>query len=334
MKKYFSLLLVAFMLISLASCKKNLEVNADWKDVTVVYGLLDQTDTLHYVKVTKAFLGPGDALQFAQLIDSSEYAQPLQVTMSEYNGSLLLRTLVLKDTLITNKDSGIFYAPFQHVYYTASKLLPTFRYHLTIKNIVTQKVVEGDATLIGEMDIDKPAIFTRVSFQSGKSSEVKWTSATSGKRYQVNIRIRYAEATVGVPNSTVIKSLDWLALSNIRSLTDKGGQTMDYFINGDAFYMFMGAQLHYTDTVNGQRVTRALRDCDYIFTVGSEDLNTYMDVTEPSNTIVQEKPAFTDIINGIGLFTARVVQSRDTLLFSTFTLDEIKTNQYTKNLGF
>ena len=77
-----------------------------------------------------------------------------------------------------------------------------------------------------------------------------------------------------------------------------------------------------------------LRTCDFMFTVGSEDLSTYMDVTEPSMTIIQERPPFTDIVNGIGLFSARTVKSVDSLLFSTFTLDEIKTNQYTKKLGF
>ena len=58
MKKYYSLLILALALFNLASCNKKLEVNADWKDVTVVYGLLDQTDSVHYVKVTKAFLWP------------------------------------------------------------------------------------------------------------------------------------------------------------------------------------------------------------------------------------------------------------------------------------
>ncbi|MCX6281047.1 MAG: hypothetical protein NTU51_03725 [Bacteroidetes bacterium] len=329
MKKYYSLLIITAALILLASCKKNLVVNADWKDVTVVYGLLDQTESVHYVKVTKAFLGEGDALVFAKQPDSSEYAHRLQVTMDELNGSTLLRTITLHYDTISNKDTGVFYCPTQHVYSTTATLSPDLTYHLVIKDTVTNKVVEGTATLVSDFDIDKPSLFTRATFQSGKSSEVKWTSAKSGKRYQVNIRIRYAEATIGVPNSTVIKSLDWLALTDMSSLNVNGGQTMDYFINGDAFYIFMGSHIPVDPTV-----TRALRDCDYIFTVGSEDLSTYMDVTAPSNTIIQERPAFTDIINGIGLFTARVVKSVDTLRFSTFTLDEIKTNQYTKDLGF
>jgi hypothetical protein len=335
MKKYCSLLILALALLSLSSCKKSLNVNADWKDVTVVYGLLDQNEPVHYVKITKAFLGPGDALQFAQIADSSNY-DTLQVSMEEYNSSILLRTIVLDTTTITNKDSGVFYFPTQRVYYTTAKLSAGLTYHLiikVIKNGKAQKEVEGYADLIGQMDIAIPISVAKASFQSGKTTEVKWTSATGGIRYQVNIRIRYAETQVDVPNSTIIKSLDWLALTDIKSISSKGGQTMDLFINGDGFYTFMGSQLK-SDTVNGHMVTRALRNCDFIFTVGSEDLSTYMDVTSPSMTIIQEKPAFTDITNGIGLFSARTVQSVDSLSFSVNTLAEIKTNVHTKNLGF
>jgi len=335
MKTYCSLLFLAVTLISFTSCKKTLNVNAAWKDVTVVYGLLDQTEPIHYVKISKAFLGPGDALQFAQIADSSNY-DTLQVYMEEYNNNILLRTINLHDTLIQNKDSGIFYFPVQKVYCTHAKLYSDLTYHLVInviKNGLVQKKVEGYATLIGTLDVAIPMSVTRASFQSGKMTEVKWTSATGGLRYQVDIRIRYAETPNGNVNQTVVKSLDWLALSDLLSLNEKGGQTMDYYISGDGFYSFIGSQLK-NDTVNGQVVTRALKNCDFIFSVGSEDLSTYMDVTQPSMTIIQERPAFTDIINGIGLFSARTVEPVDSLLFSTFTLDEIKTNQYTKNLGF
>jgi hypothetical protein len=51
-------------------------------------------------------------------------------------------------------------------------------------------------------------------------------------------------------------------------------------------------------------------------------------------TIIQNKPTFSDITNGIGLFTSRVVEAVDTLRFSDYTIAEIKTNQYTKDLGF
>ena len=324
----FPSLFAALILFSF-SCNKSLNVNADWKDVTVVYGLLDQTEGIHYVKITKAFLGPGNALEFAQIPDSSNYLQNLEVTLQEYYGSTLLRTIALHDTMIQNKDSGVFYFPVQKVYYTGARLSDSMKYNLVIMNTVTRKVIEGSTTMVRDFDIDKPTIYTRANFQSGKNTEVKWISAAGGKRYQLTVRIRYAETVIGNPASTVTKSLDWIALSGITSLTDKGGQDMTYDIPGDAFYLFMGAHIPVDPNVS-----RALRDCDFIFTVGSEDLNTYIEVNAPSMTIIQEKPAFSDITNGIGLFTSRVVKAVDTLRFSDYTIAEIKTNKYTKDLGF
>ena len=61
---FFLLILFSGILVS---CKQKFNVNADWQDITIVYGILNQGDTLHYIKVTKAFLGPGDALQYAKI---------------------------------------------------------------------------------------------------------------------------------------------------------------------------------------------------------------------------------------------------------------------------
>ena len=77
---------------------------------------------------------------------------------------------------------------------------------------------------------------------------------------------------------------------------------------------------------------------EYIFTIAADELNTYMEVTEPSFTIVQEKPPYTNIVNGIGIFSARHDNTGDYPIiqtaFSQQTLDELKVNPNTYLLGF
>ena len=51
------LLLATILGLFVASCKKDLNINDEWKEITVVYGLLNVNDSIHYVKITKAFLG-------------------------------------------------------------------------------------------------------------------------------------------------------------------------------------------------------------------------------------------------------------------------------------
>ncbi len=59
-----------------------------------------------------------------------------------------------------------------------------------------------------------------------------------------------------------------------------------------------------------------------------------MEVTEPSLSLVQERPAYSNINNGIGIFSARYIKSNNDMEISSPTKAELKVNQYTKDLGF
>ena len=110
-------------LVALSSCNEKIDFQGAFKETVVVYGLLDQADSLHYVKVNRAFIGPGNALDIAQIPDSN-YFDDVEVTVSEYLDGNLSRTWVLRDTLVNTKDTnGVFYAPQEKVYYF--KTLPT-----------------------------------------------------------------------------------------------------------------------------------------------------------------------------------------------------------------
>ena len=98
---------ISIISLFLGSCSNDLEINAPWKDVTVVFGLLNIDSTTHYVRISKAFLGEGDALEFASQFDSIYY-KPELLDVKVYrvyndevkdsflcSESLLLRLLVM-----------------------------------------------------------------------------------------------------------------------------------------------------------------------------------------------------------------------------------------------
>ena len=64
---------------------------------------------------------------------------------------------------------------------------------------------------------------------------------------------------------------------------------------------------------------------DFIIAVAADELNTYMEVNEPSNSIVQERPDYTNITNGIGLFSSRIKNTR-TKKISPETIESIQTD--------
>ena len=59
-------------------------------------------------------------------------------------------------------------------------------------------------------------------------------------------------------------------------------------------------------------VSRLVNRVEFLFSVAGDELNTYMEVNEPSSGIVQDKPDYTNIENGIGLFSCRFVRTTET----------------------
>jgi len=326
------------------SCSNELEVNADWKDITVVYGILDQNDSVHYLKITKAFLGPGDALSFAKISDSSNYPEKLDVRIegweknSEYDSSL--KQTVYFDTItINHKEEGdsIFYYPSQLVYKSIGKekLNSTYIFKLFIKDNRTGKEVTSQTQLVQKINtITKPQPApARASFIPGSKLQAIWTAAKGGKRYQLVGRFYYLETKKAPPNEQSLKYVDWVIFNDLKTEKTDGGNQMDYSYSADVFYNVLGNRIPVDATVN-----RTAYQMEYIFTVAADDLNTYMEVTEPSYTIVQEKPPFTNIFNGIGIFSSRHDNTLDYPIiqtaFSQQTLDELKVNPNTYLLGF
>ena len=55
------------------SCSTDVELNADYKDITVIYALLDKNSEYQYIKVNKAFLGEASVAEMASVSDSFTY---------------------------------------------------------------------------------------------------------------------------------------------------------------------------------------------------------------------------------------------------------------------
>lgn len=328
MRKFLKIFLIGIFVSVIFSCKKNLDVNAEWKDVTIVYGILNQSDTIHYIKITKAFLGPGNELEYAKNPDSSNYPDVLKVSLNEYTNGNPGRNIMLRDTLITYKDSGLFYFPVQKLFYSKEGLSGLKEYGLTILDTATSKTIEARTKMITEFSLEKPTYLPGVIFLPSKASDVRWITPAGGKRFQLTIRIRYSEYRTG-DSARTYHQLNWLVFDNVKSLYDKGDQTITYSIPGVLFYEFLEVKL-----TPDPDIVRSLGNCDYIFLVGSESLDNYLEASESSYFLAQPSLAFSNITNGVGLFASRHMVSFDTIQFADITKDSLKTNKHTRNLGF
>lgn len=317
-----SLLTLFVALAFLASCNEKIDFQGAFKETVVVYGLLDQADSLHYIKVNRAFIGPGNALDIAQIPDSN-YFEDVEVTVSEYLDGNLNRTWILRDTVVSTKDTnGIFYAPEEKVYYF--KTLPTgLNESIQVSNDPQQSslnrfavyklavVVDGGKyTVNGETElvrgITSPATSQNFSFKFADDPaeyiSTGVTASNTGTSYIINtnLAIEFYEYE-GVNNS--IKSFNWL-LGEADVLPNS---SKTFTALGGTFYDLIKSNA--TDD-NPSIDKRTFKGIWITITGGAEELYNYMVVNRPSSTIAQSKPSYTNLTvnnegNVVGIFSSR-----------------------------
>jgi len=315
MKKIY--LIFSVFILGFASCETDFNVNATWEEVTVVYGLLDAGDgeEVQQIKISKAFLGNMDALQMAQYADSINFGEgelDVKVIRIKSNGNTDTITLLEVPTVRNEGDfnDSIMVYTFEN----EDDFLKTNYavYELLIKNTITGNTVSSKTSIISGFDFDN-VFRNNKAFQFGfynnndySLSTVTWDDSNdNGKIYQLDLVINYAEN--GIDKQLIFS----------QPLVDNTETKMS--IEGESFFNFLRAEL----TKDNTKV-RYFNSIDLVMTVGSEDLDTYIKVNKPITGIVQERPQFTNINNGIGLFSSRFTKIRYSFPLTSASLDFLK----------
>ena len=90
------------------SCSTDFELNAPYKTIPIVYGLLDQSQDTQFVKINRSFLGYGNNVNYAAINDCTEFNNVIAV-LEEYNefGSMIDQD-TLRELMVGGLDPGIF----------------------------------------------------------------------------------------------------------------------------------------------------------------------------------------------------------------------------------
>ncbi len=296
-------------IILFSSCETDFDVNAQWEDVTIVYGLIDPNIEDQLIKINKAFLGQGDALQMASIADSSNYnpsdlhVKIHRIRQQAFNQYDTISSVILNDTIL-DKDDGLFSTD-NNIIYTFKKPSSFYNtnslYALEIINLISGHKVTSQTEIINTFSFES----LNPSFEWGlyngdlpdslkfRTKNIEWQPSTNGVIYQLDIVINYIEN-----NDTI--NLPWS-----QPLVEYTSGNMSLKIKGDQFFQFLTTNLT-------NNTPKQFLNLDLVMTVGSDDLKTYINVNKPFSGIVQERPVFSNINNGVGLFSSR------------FTYDDIK----------
>jgi hypothetical protein len=326
-------ILTLMVLAVINSCKTDFDVNAPYKDIAIVYGLLNQ-DSSASVKISKAFLGEGNAMTYARAFDSTNYdPAEIEAKVEEYDGDLLIRTISLTAVLV-NKDPGIFgdaENPRQYIYkdLTNKKLNEDYNYKLVIHNKKTNKVITGQTGLIHDFSVAYPQMYMaryRNSLSFLYDQNLQWVSAENGRVYQIVLRYHYSEFNM-LTKKTSEKSADW-NLPLIATEKVEAGNLMNYKLDAKQLYVILSSKIPVDNNVY-----RRPGKIDYFFMVGSDDLYNYIEINKPSYSVVQERPDYSNISNGMGIFSSRYIK-KITQYLNKYSTDTLIYGYYTKNLRF
>lgn len=315
----------------LSSCSTDFEINAPYKETMVIYGLLNTLDTAQFIRISKAYLGEGNALIMAQQSDSINYADVLDVKMQRILNGTVIETFPLQRTDTIPKDSGVFASPYQ-VYYRTNH--PIARdgslYKLIATNSVTGTVATSTTRIVGDVTQDIP-IAPNIDFVSRFFISVRYLPGDNSKVSDLVIRFHYTETdTQGVVTQ---KFVDWNFPE--QSYLNSGTSDVEFKYFRPDFFEIIGNQIPHVPGVVRRidNLAPGYLPIEFRFIVGSEDLYTYEQLTRPGTGVVQDRPLFTTVENGVGLFSSRLIHSEFRNLTAN-TISALDTSSFTRDLNF
>lgn len=301
-------------------CKSEFDVTTDYQVTPIIFGLLDQSEEYHYIRINKTFLGQGNAYDFAKVADSSYFDQVDAKVIEVGTG----REWQLRDTILENKnENGAFYAPQHKLYYFWTKnthqnpntpsytnpddpLNPDAVYRLEANINNGEHIVKGQTKLVSGVSLNVGGSQNLLQLKKNNNpgeytaTSVSWPKAAGAggqnSRYNVKFIFHWDEYTGGIPTS---KSFTW-NLSEI-SGENNVGSTISISIPGEQFYQMVRDRIPIDPSVERRLHTRV----EVILTAGSEELTNYILAAQPSSSLAQSKPTYTNLEGAIGLFSAR-----------------------------
>lgn len=360
-------------------CSTEVDLTAPYDSIPVVYGLLELQADTQWVKINRTWLGEGNQLLVAQVADSSEYpagsvdARIVELIPSSSGGIVgnelpTGREWTLRDTLIDNKEmSGIFFGPSQRVYFaetTNESLLDDklYRLELTLPDgkeaRSTTTMVESSVGAINQPPPNLPNYKMGFAAVNPDGSATypnfpfKWTTSPGASLYTASLVVHFEERYYADDALTLLDSARdrTMTLSvGTREVNGLNGfQTIDEPFECQRLYGELSTRLE-----ANPRIRRVLgsydedfqmeRAFDFVLQVANQDLAIYLDVNETTNSIVQDRPTWTNIevtdkdgepMGGVGLWGSRSTLGVYGLGYKKQTIQHLQEGDLTAALNF
>ncbi|HPS72416.1 MAG TPA: hypothetical protein PLM70_09195 [Bacteroidales bacterium] len=341
--KYIKFILLSVIIASLfSSCDDEFSLNAPYKDITIVYGLLNVKDSVHYVKVYKGFQTEGNSYTAAGDWTNLYYFDKIKVTIEEFNNNVATgRIIELDTTTQIPREPGSFANPKQLLYYTNATLNPAYSYQIKVLNKETGRIVTGMTPLVPAFAITAPNIPTNNGLNlTGKKGNIIFPNNELTKGYEIYENFYYFEVSKVTGEITKYGSVKRdITNNNMLTSTSSNFGEINKEYNPSSIYDVIALQVKADPTVDRYRM--ATNAVSIEVWGASLHLYNYLIINQPSSSIVQEHLEYTNLVcpsdssykTAYGVFASRykAVKSYN---ISAASEDSLVLGSKTSHLGF
>jgi hypothetical protein len=322
--------------VFLFSCSNDFDVNAKWKDIPVVYGLIDISDTAHYIRVERAYLDPkADALVLAKIPDSIYYENATVRLERLSNGEVFTLQRVDGNKWGFPREDGIFATEPNWLYRidsTVIRLKPEEKIRIRIDRDNGLPEVTSTTHILTPIKLNTPQSNTSgFSFNSNGFSKtnIAWTASDSAFIFDATLFVRYAEYPKTNPTEVVYKTIKWPWARSLRR--ESNSNNFDVAKLGIEFYQLMKNNVDVDDNLK-----RIFLGIDVEVIAGGKALEKYVNVSSANTGITSsgEIPSFSNMSEGLGIFDSVNKFRRNGIGIQPSTRDTLKMGYLTKNLNF
>lgn len=335
MKRIFSLFLLSLVF---ASCDNEIDINAEYQDLTIIYGMLDPDMDTNYVRIQRGYLGEAAASASFGASDSLYYdSADIDVLIREYNPG---ESNVLKEAPMIYDDSktlqaGSFTGEGFHLYRVPSdfSISRSKEYEVLVTRTEDMSTASARTGIVGTLDLKQPRQPLNQRFFDGRIEfDVDQNLGGSNPQatlkmaaYQTIIYFHYKEVNLNTRDE-VFKT------EEIRlPLEESSFDEQNLFFSGNQLNAALAGRIEKDPT---KRVLRFFQGMDLRIIGASEELMTYIDLSKPASGVNQNRPQYQQVVNGTGILSSRTEVFRDDILLQTSLYDRLVVSNITCDLNF
>lgn len=318
--------LLLMLNFTLSACDNEVDINADWKEILVVYGLLDPLDSVQYIKINKAFLNENqNALKVAQNPDSL-FIKEARVTLLHINSG---KIIILERVDETRKEPGIFAQTPNYLYKTTEPILENEPYKLSVESALTGQRIQAVTWTLRPARIEAPFKSSNPIFSLGaKFIVISYVPGRNSYAYDIKMRVNIDEFNRADTGFLRTRALTWNVITNYVVPRNTTAAVL-HQIERESFMQFLASSLDTSKTI-----VRRFKNISVQYYGGSQNLIDYISVNEPSIGIVQKTAEYSNIEGGMGLFGSRCRQEIGTSNFEPASVGILQNSKITASLNF